>query len=175
MSLFSRAFDGIPAVFKSPLDAPAAEARLLALKRWAPGKPLLTGVIAPDRVTLAFAPGSGYGRSRSRFEGRLEPAEGGCVLRGRFIGSGPTRAIAALFVAFSALMAFGGLLTGLADLRGGGDSISQVGVDLLGLIGWLCGVALFGCFSLWNAAPSRHEMRDMTEHLAAALDAGDPA
>ena len=175
MSLFSRAFEGVPADFASPLDASAALARLADLKRWAPGKPLLTGQVKPERIALGFATGSGYGRAWMRFEGRLEPAGGGCVLRGRFVNGATVRVFAALFIAVCSLMALGGLASGLGMLLQGGDSLADAARQALGLAGWLLGVGSFGGLMLWNAAPSRREMRDMTRHLTAALQADEPA
>ncbi len=171
MSLFSRAFEGVPAEFASPLDASAALARLLALKRWAPGKPLLTGEVGLERIALAFATGSGYGRAWTRFEGRLESSDAGCVLRGRFVNGAPVRVFAALFIVFCGLIAFGGLASGLDMLLHGVDSLADFARRALGLVGWLLGLGLFGGLVLWNAGPSHYEMRDMKRHLTAALQA----
>ncbi len=175
MSLFARAFDGVPAAFTSPLEVVAAQARLEQLKRWAPGKPLLTGRIDAQQIVLGFAPGSGYGRSRTRFEGALEATAPGCVLRGRFIGSGSARASSVLCLAVCGFMAFGGLITGLRDIAAHADSLADVVPRLLFLCLWMLLLTLFGALVLWNAAPSRSEVRDMSQHLAAALEAGDPA
>ena len=174
MSLFSRAFNGVPAVFNSPLDASAALANLAALKRGAPGKPLLAGKIGPDEIAVGFAPGSDYGRARSRFLGRLEPTDSGCVLRGRFIRSGPRRATGGLCIAACGLTGFVSLTAGLLDILGNGDSFAQLAPNLLFLT-YPIGLGLLGCLGLWILAPSRSEMRDMKQHLAAALQASEPA
>jgi hypothetical protein len=173
MSLFSRAFNGIPATFSSSLDRSAATASLMELKRWKPGKPLLTGEIGPDRIELAFVPYSGYGRAPTRFEGLLESSEIGCVLRGRFVSPASVRAATGLGVAVAGLMAFGGLAAGLRIFLSEGDSL--IGPHLLALAGWLLVVGLFGCVALWNATPSRAQVRDMTKHLEAALRASGSA
>lgn len=170
MNLFSRAFDGVPANFATALGAPEALARLVALKRWAPGKPLLRGELGPERVLLAFVPGDGHGRAPTRFEGAFDVSAGACVLRGRFVSPVPTRVMTVLFLAVCAFMIFGGLVTGLGKLGIGQEPLAQVGAHALALVGWLAGVVLFGCFALWNAAPSRADMRELTAHLATALD-----
>ena len=102
MSLLPRAFEGVPADFASPLDAQAALARLAESKRWAPGKPLLTGQIEPGQVWLSFA-------------------------------------------------------------------------TTLFLVGWLLVVVLLGAGLLWSAAPSKHEMSDMAQHLSTALQVDESA
>ena len=175
MSLFSRAFDGVAADFASPLDAQAALGRLVQLKRWAPGKPLLTGQIRPEQVRLSFATNSGYGRAWMRFEGRLEPAGSGSVLRGRFVNGEAVRIFSALFLGACGFIGLGGLLTGLGALVHGGDAATPRAMQALFLVGWLLVVALFGVGILWNAAPSGYEMRDMAGHLSAALQADDAA
>ena len=175
MNLFSRAFEGVPAEFGSPLDAPTALARLVALKRWAPGKPLLTGEIQPGRITLGFATGSDYGRAWMRFEGRLEPAGDGCVLRGRFVNSAAVRAFSVLFLGVCGFMGLGGLTGGLGMLLHGDDTSAHLAMQALFLVGWLLVVALFGTGILWNAAPSRGDMRDMARHLSTALQAEESA
>lgn len=171
MDLLSRAFDGVPMALETSLSASEALARLQALKRWAPGKPLLTGTVEAGRVALTFAPGSGHGRAPARFEGVLDDSSGRCGLRGRFASPGGVRASSALLLAVCALMAFGGLTTGLAHLGIGSEPLAQVGLHLLFLVGWLAVVGLFARLALWNAAPSRQEMAELSGHLAAALDA----
>lgn len=171
MRLFSRAFDGIAVSLPTSLDASEALARLAALKRWAPGKPLLTGQIGPERIVLAFAPGNGHGHAFSRFEGVLAPTGEGCELRGRFVSAARVRTMAALFLVACGFMAFGGLITGLGELGLGSAPLAQVGLHLLAVVGWLAGVALFAAVALWNAAPSAGEVRDLTKHLVEALGA----
>lgn len=72
-------------------------------------------------------------------------------------------------------MAFGGLLTGLGNLRSHGDSFGQIGISALYLLGWLLALGAFALIILWNAAPSRSEVRDMTGHIEAALCTQDAA
>ncbi len=168
MALFSQAFDGVPALITTSLDVSTAMSRLADLKRWAPGKPLLTGEIKPGRVELAFAPGGGYGRAPSKFEGVLESSQEGCVLRGRFVSRSSVRAVSALMIAICGFMAFGGLLTGLGTI-GQAGSIKEMGILVLGLLGWLLAVGVFGSIVLWNAAPARSEIRDMTRYIEGAL------
>lgn len=175
VGMFSRAFDGVPLVVATTLELPAAMAALGQLKRWAPGKPLLTGEIQSERIVLAFAPGSGYGRAPSRYEGVLESSPSGCVLRGRFVSSGSVRTTSAFMIVMCAFMALGGMISGLSDAFAEEGTFIQIGMKVLVVGGWLLAVGLFGSLILWNAAPGHSEVRDMTKHLQSALDADQSA
>lgn len=169
MASLAELVDGISVEFQSSLPFESALASLQRLTQWEKGKLEIVGSVKPDQVVVRCL--NTFVRSNgTRFDGRLVARDDGCVLAGRFVASGTSRASAGLFLVVLVLIAFGGVLGSLQALLDHHHSLIEMLEQLGGIaasVGLLC---LFGFGMIWNGSPTRRDMKALTLAIQRSLE-----